>query len=197
MGPYPFFRLATAWLAAGSLSTPALVAALPPPAADGYHPKISSNGDPKIGAVASEKAYCSQIGTELLQAGGNAADAAVGTTFCVGVLGMVHSGIGGGGFMLVRAPNGTYEYIDFRETAPASAYERMYVEDPLLARWGGLSVAVPGELRGLKKAHELWGTVDWSELVEPSVKLARGWKVSKELARRIDVSLQSAGVRWD
>ena len=78
--------------------------------------------------------------------------------------------------------------IDFRETAPASAHTKMYVGNPSLARWGGLAVAVPGELRGLKKAHDLWGTLPWSELVEPSIELARGWTVSKELERRILVS---------
>lgn len=85
------------------------------------------------------------------------------------------------------SPNGSSEVftIDFREVAPAFAHERMYVDNPSLARWGGLSVGVPGELRGLKKAHDLWGTLRWSELVEPSVRLARGWTVSPELERRI------------
>jgi gamma-glutamyltranspeptidase/glutathione hydrolase len=39
---------------------------------------------------------------------------------------MYHSGIGGGGFMLVRSSNGTFEFIDFRETAPAAAFQDMY-----------------------------------------------------------------------
>lgn len=63
---------------------------------------------PKLGAVASESAVCSHIGTDLLEAGGNAADAMVGTVFCVGVIGMYHSGIGGGGFALVRSSEGKY-----------------------------------------------------------------------------------------
>ena len=63
---------------------------------------------PTLGAVASESAVCSHIGTDLLKAGGNAADAIVGTVFCVGVIGMYHSGIGGGGFALVRNSEGTY-----------------------------------------------------------------------------------------
>ncbi len=64
--------------------------------------------EPKLGAVASESSECSRIGTDLLQAGGNAADAMVGTVFCVGVIGMYHSGIGGGGFALVRSSEGKY-----------------------------------------------------------------------------------------
>lgn len=82
--------------------------------------------------------------------------------------------------------------IDFREMAPASAHEIMYAGKPNLARWGGLAVGVPGELRGLKTAHERWGKLEWSELVEPSVRLAKGWKVSKELERRIEVRYSAA-----
>ena len=52
---------------------------------------------------------------------------------------MYHSGVGGGGFMLVRAPNGTYEFIDFRETAPAAATEDMYSDDIDLSIFGGLA----------------------------------------------------------
>lgn len=69
----------------------------------------------KLGAVASESSICSNIGGDILQAGGNAADSTVATVFCVGVIGMYHSGIAGGGFMLVRSSNGSYEFIDFRE----------------------------------------------------------------------------------
>lgn len=57
---------------------------------------------------------------------------------CVGVVGMYHSGIGGGGFMLVRSSNGTYEVIDFREAAPAAAHEDMY--------WGNVMGSVVGGL---------------------------------------------------
>lgn len=74
----------------------------------------------------SESSVCSNIGIDLLRRGGNAADALTGTLFCIGVIGMYHSGIGGGGFMLVRSSNATYEFIDFRETAPAAASQGMY-----------------------------------------------------------------------
>lgn len=49
-------------------------------------------GADQLGAVASESDICSRVGTELLKLGGNAADAMVGTTVCVGVVGMYHSG---------------------------------------------------------------------------------------------------------
>lgn len=53
--------------------------------------------------------------------------------------GMYHSGIGGGGFMLVRSPNGAYEFIDFRETAPAAAYQDMYNNNTDASIYGGLA----------------------------------------------------------
>lgn len=77
--------------------------------------------------------------------------------------------------------------IDFREVAPLASHEKMFVANPDSARWGGLAIGVPGELRGLQKAHELWGSLPWKTLVQPSAELARGWKVQKELERRIEV----------
>lgn len=92
-----------------------------------------------LGAVASESDICSRIGIDILSKGGNAADAHVGTTFCIGVVAMYHSGVGGGGFMLVRASNGSYEFIDFRETAPAAATENMFTNKSSLSIFGGLA----------------------------------------------------------
>ena len=77
--------------------------------------------------------------------------------------------------------------IDFRETAPAASNATMYVDDPMTAIFGGLSVGVPGEVKGLEEAHRRWGSLPWSTLVQPSVDLAAGWKVGVELGRRIEV----------
>lgn len=98
-------------------------------------------GFPKdhLGAVACESSICSKIGIDILRQGGNAADALIASTLCVGVIGMYHSGIGGGGFMLVRSPNGSYESIDFRETAPASASQDMYKNNVDGSLFGGLA----------------------------------------------------------
>ncbi|CAG8503064.1 4393_t:CDS:10 [Dentiscutata heterogama] len=108
----------------------------------------------QTGAVASEVVNCSRFGVEVLKEGGNAVDAAITTHICVGTVNVFAAGIGGGGFMLVRLPNGFAEVIDFREVAPRAVYEDMFKQEPLKAKVGPLSIAVPGELRGLKLAHE-------------------------------------------
>ncbi|KAJ9645076.1 hypothetical protein H2201_001130 [Coniosporium apollinis] len=141
--------------------------------------------DPTLGAVASETALCSRIGVDLLKAGGNAADAMVGTVFCVGVVGMYHSGLGGGGFMLVRGSNGSYEFIDFRETAPAAAFQDMYNSTNYgvnASIFGGLASGVPGELRGLAHLHENYGQLPWADVIAPAIKTARyGFPVTQDL----------------
>ncbi|KAJ8062137.1 hypothetical protein OCU04_008696 [Sclerotinia nivalis] len=134
-----------------------------------------------LGAVASESKTCSDIGAQLIKRGGNAADAMVGTTLCVGVIGMYHSGIGGGGFMLVRSPDGEFETIDYRETAPAAAYRDMYKKKPREAIVGGNAVAVPGDLRGLEYLHNKYGQLPWHAVCNPAVHVARyGFPVSED-----------------
>ncbi|EPE07541.1 gamma-glutamyltranspeptidase [Ophiostoma piceae UAMH 11346] len=146
------------------------------------------------GAVASETAICSNIGVDLMRQGGTAADAMVATTLCVGVIGMYHSGIGGGGFMLVRGPDGSYETVDFRETAPAAAFEDMYEGNLLGSVFGGLAVAVPGELRGLEYLHKKYGALPWKTVVMPAVHVARhGFPISEDHVRYMDSATNSAG----
>lgn len=145
------------------------------------------------GAVAAENGVCSDIGVDLMRKGGGAADAAIGAALCVGTLNMFSSGIGGGGFALIRAPLGgnasaaeaEHVTVDFRETAPSGAFEDMFHHRPEAAQVGGLSVAVPGELRGLEEIWRRWGKLEWRQLVEPSVALAKEARVGRELARRL------------
>ena len=100
------------------------------------------------GAVASETDVCSKIGIDIMKKEkGNAADAMIATVICVGTIGMYHSGIGGGGFMLVRSPKGQYEFIDFREKAPAAAYEDMYKNNVNASIYGGLARYVNRSLK--------------------------------------------------
>ncbi|KAJ5147471.1 hypothetical protein N7526_000823 [Penicillium atrosanguineum] len=141
-------------------------------------------GPGKLGAVASESSICSRHGTDMLEMGGNAADAMVAAQFCVGVIGMYHSGIGGGGFMLVRAPNGSYEFIDFRETAPAAAFEDMYYKNAEASIHGGLASGIPGEVRGLEYLHKNYGSLPWSTVLQPAIRTAReGFPVTEDTVK--------------
>ncbi|KAE8146225.1 gamma-glutamyltranspeptidase-domain-containing protein [Aspergillus avenaceus] len=148
---------------------------------------VHSLDDGKRGAVASESAICSRHGTDILRMGGNAADAMVSTMLCVGVAGMYHSGIGGGGYMLVRAPNGTFEFIDFRETAPAAAFQDMFINSSDASTIGGLASGVPGEIRGLEYLHKHYGSLPWSAVVQPAVQTAReGFLVGRDLVHYME-----------
>lgn len=95
--------------------------------------------------------------------------------------------------MTVRIPpnntssNSKVFTIDFRETAPVLSNSSMYVSNPNSSRYGGLAVGVPGEVRGLEEAHQRWGTMPWQSLIKPSISLAEGWEVDKELGRRLPV----------
>ncbi len=76
--------------------------------------------------------------------------------------------------------------IDSRETAPLKATQDMYNHNPLLAREGGLSIAVPGEIAGYWRAHQLAGRLPWKKLFEPTIEYCRnGIRVSAMLEKII------------
>ena len=102
-------------------------------------------------------------------------DAAVAAALCLGVLHPHSSGIGGGAFAVVRLANGTSEAIEFREEAPAAATPNMFAGSPDASLEGGLAVAVPSEIHGLRLAWERHGTLPWSRLVRPAATLAEGF----------------------
>lgn len=86
--------------------------------------------------------------------------------------------------MLVRNSDGTFEDIDFRETAPAAASQDMYTNRTNSSIYGGLASGVPSELRGLAYLHEHYGVLPWSDVVMPAAHVARnGWTVNEDLVK--------------
>ncbi len=143
------------------------------------------------GVVSAAKPEASEVGVEILKKGGNAIDAAVATAFAIGVVEPNASGLGGGGFMLIRyADTGEEVFLDFREVAPKNATPDMYELDengrPIneASTLGGKSVAVPGEIAGLLMALEKYGTMTREEVLQPAIDLAEnGFVVSKNFSR--------------
>lgn len=86
---------------------------------------------------------------------------------------MYHSGIGGGGFALLRDANGEYEAIDFREAAPAAAFEDMYKNNVSASVRGGLAVGVPSEVKGLEYMHSKYGALPWKTVMQGAIHVAR------------------------
>src|SRR5580692_3424050 len=78
--------------------------------------------------VVSVHELASRAGVEIMQAGGNAVDAAVATGFALAVVHPAAGNIGGGGFMLIRMADGKTHFLDYREKAPAAATRDMYLD---------------------------------------------------------------------
>ena len=148
-------------------------------------------------AVAADDDRCSIIGADMMRKGGSAVDALIATLACDGVVNPYHSGIGGATFVMVYDPSKNNEpvYIDCRETAPAAATEDMFGDDPLNSQDGPLSIAIPGEVKCFKEAHDLFGTLPWKDVFQPAIKLAReGWEIYNHTAIVIQKKVKLLGL---
>ncbi|SUC25825.1 Gamma-glutamyltranspeptidase precursor [Providencia rustigianii] len=130
------------------------------------------------GMVVSSQHLASQVGADILKAGGNAIDAAVAVGYAQAVVNPCCGNIGGGGFMTLHLADGKDIFINFRETAPKAASADMYldkngqlIKDASL--YGYLASGVPGTVKGLDYALEKYGTMDRQQVMKPAIKLAR------------------------
>jgi len=141
------------------------------------------------GMVASSEPLASQAGVEILQAGGNAVDAAVAVGFAMAVTFPQAGNLGGGGFMLIRMANGDAIVIDYREQAPAAATRGMYQDAqgnllPGASTIGARAAGVPGTVMGLALAEEKYGHLGLARVMAPALRLARsGFPLSYSLAQ--------------
>src|SRR5258708_4685934 len=106
------------------------------------------------GIVVSVHELASRAGVEIMQAGGNAVDAAVATGFALAVVHPPAGNLGGGGFMLVRMADGKTHFLDYREKAPAAATRDMYldVQGNVIegaSEIGYKAIGVPGSVAGM------------------------------------------------
>ncbi|XP_013924830.1 PREDICTED: gamma-glutamyltransferase 5 isoform X1 [Thamnophis sirtalis] len=135
-------------------------------------------------AVAADTLRCSEVGRDILKHGGSAVDAAIAALVCTSVLNPQSMGLGGGViFTIYDAPTGKIEVLNARERAPQN------ITEGLLKKCGGTLlpgpqwIAVPGELRGYKEAHQRYGRLPWKDLFEPTIQmLGLGIRVSDVLS---------------
>ena len=144
------------------------------------------------GMVSSQQWIASQVGADVLSSGGNAVDAAIATGFALAVTHPTAGNIGGGGFMVIRFPNGQSTAIDFREKAPLASDPKMWLDESgqyssEVHHRSYKAVGVPGTVAGFDKANRLYGAAAWADLVQPAIDLAgEGFELSESLAGSIE-----------
>ena len=144
------------------------------------------------GVVASRSPLASDVGIEVMKAGGNAIDAAVAVGFALAVTYPSAGNLGGGGFMLIRLANGDVVANDHRETAPGQASRDMYLDEDGeliagLSTASHLAVGVPGTVAGLLDALVAYGTLSRETVLAPAVKLAKdGFPLPADLAAQFE-----------
>ena len=154
------------------------------------------------GMVASAEALASQVGVDILKAGGNAVDSAVAVGFAMAVTFPRAGNLGGGGFMLVRMAGAAASVaIDYREKAPLAATSTMFLDaagavDKDLSRFRHTSVGVPGTVAGLLLAHRRFGRLPRAAVLAPAIALAEnGFAMPVALAESLQGRRQRFA-RW-
>jgi gamma-glutamyltranspeptidase/glutathione hydrolase len=148
------------------------------------------------GVVVSTDEYASHVGVDILRAGGNAVDAAVAVQFALAVVNPEAGNIGGGGFMVIRTAEGQTAALDYREKAPLAATRDMFLDadgnltDKSVV--GHLAAGVPGTVSGMWEAHQRYGSLPWSALVEPAIALAEGFEVRQRFLGSLGPSMVEA-----
>jgi gamma-glutamyltranspeptidase/glutathione hydrolase len=175
------------------VQTTSVAAAAAGAASSATHETLRSDN----GMVVSATAVASEVGRDVLRNGGNAVDAAVATAFALEVTYPFAGNIGGGGFMVIRFPDGRATTFDFREKAPLKAFAKMFLDSTgtyssAIHHNSHLAVGVPGTVAGMAAAHAKYGKASWSELVRPSVRLAEtGITVTPTHARSLSGNLRA------
>jgi gamma-glutamyltranspeptidase/glutathione hydrolase len=166
------------------------------PATEGINPAWPHAGKARVttgreAMVVSGSPIASEVGRDILRAGGNATDAAVAVGFALAVVHPEAGNIGGGGFMVFRLTDGSAYALDYREAAPALATPDMYLdrqrEPTALSDKGHLAAGVPGAVAGLVEAHRRFGRLPFREVIEPAIRLARdGFILDEYRSRSLD-----------
>ncbi len=130
------------------------------------------------GIVVSVHELASRAGVEIMQAGGNAIDAAVATGFALAVVHPPAGNLGGGGFMLVRMSDGQVHFLDYREKAPAAATADMFLDAQGnviegASEYGYRAIGVPGAVAGMVYAEQKYGKLTLRQVMAPAIRLAR------------------------
>jgi gamma-glutamyltranspeptidase/glutathione hydrolase len=189
-----------------ALATSGLLLSGPAPALDAqqlpiinyerrFQPVVAPNG-----MVASPEQLAAEIGTAILQQGGNAVDAAVATGFALAVTYPRAGNLGGGGFMLIHlAQQNKQTLIDYREAAPAAATRDMFLKDDGkidrgLEYFSHQSAGVPGTVAGMLYALDKYGSLSRKQVLAPAIALAKqGFTVTFSLSS--DFSARAAQLR--
>jgi len=139
------------------------------------------------GMVVSAHALASAAGVEILEAGGNAVDAAVAVGFALAAVHPAAGNIGGGGFLVHRSSEGDVRALDYREKAPGKATRDMFLDGDgnLTDRSvvGHLAAGVPGSVAGMSEMHRELGSLPWARLLEPAIRLADGHQIDSVRSR--------------